>query len=151
MAPLIESKCNTLYEQIEAISSSGNSVDIWKWVLSSHVFFVPLFLSLPLPFHSSPFSVCLSVCFFLSYSIFIPFTFILSFLSVSLRLFGQFTMEGILAAAFGCQVSVMKGEADSLTKAAGSIFSAGKRPITNQEIVVTATCKWGENELHLVD
>lgn len=39
------------------------------------------------------------------------------------RLFGQFTMEIILATAFGCQVNILKGEGNSLTKAAAGIFS----------------------------
>jgi cytochrome P450 len=39
------------------------------------------------------------------------------------RLFGQFTMETILATAFGRQVNVLKGEANELTKAAAGFFS----------------------------
>ena len=50
-------------------------------------------------------------------------------------------METILAAAFGCEVGVMKGEADTLTKAAATLFSATQRPLTNQEVFMTITCK----------
>uniref|UniRef100_A0A1X7TPU3 Cytochrome P450 n=1 Tax=Amphimedon queenslandica TaxID=400682 RepID=A0A1X7TPU3_AMPQE len=39
------------------------------------------------------------------------------------RIFGQFDMEVILAAAFGCQVNILKGEKNSLTKAAIGIFT----------------------------
>ena len=39
------------------------------------------------------------------------------------RIFGQFTMETILAAAFGRQVNVLKGEGDELTEAAAGMFS----------------------------
>lgn len=38
------------------------------------------------------------------------------------RIFGQFTMETILATAFGHQVNILKGEGDEMTKAAGSVF-----------------------------
>ena len=38
------------------------------------------------------------------------------------RIFGQFTMETILATAFGRQVNVLKGEGDELTEAAAEIF-----------------------------
>ena len=37
---------------------------------------------------------------------------------------GLFTMETILAAAFGRQVNVLKGEANDLTRAAAGIFKA---------------------------
>ena len=50
-------------------------------------------------------------------------------------------METILAAAFGCEVGVMKGEADTLTKAAKEVFSGGQKLITNHEIIGTVTCK----------
>ena len=39
------------------------------------------------------------------------------------RIFGQFTMETILATAFGRQVNVLKGEGDELTEAAAAVFS----------------------------
>ena len=39
------------------------------------------------------------------------------------RIFGQFTMETILATAFGRQVNVLKGEGDELTEIAAAIFS----------------------------
>ncbi|XP_019850488.1 PREDICTED: cytochrome P450 3A24-like isoform X3 [Amphimedon queenslandica] len=39
------------------------------------------------------------------------------------RIFGHFTMEVILATAFGCQVNILKGEGNSLTEAAAGIFS----------------------------
>ena len=39
------------------------------------------------------------------------------------RIFGQFTMETILATAFGRQVNVLKGEGDELTEAAAGLFS----------------------------
>ena len=39
------------------------------------------------------------------------------------RIFGQFTMEIILATAFGCQINILKGEGNSLTEAAAGIFS----------------------------
>ena len=42
------------------------------------------------------------------------------------RIFGQFTMETILATAFGCQVNILKGEGNSLTEAAAGIFSDSK-------------------------
>ena len=38
------------------------------------------------------------------------------------RIFGQFTMETILATAFGRQVNVLKGEGDELTEAAAGLF-----------------------------
>uniref|UniRef100_A0A1X7SK66 Cytochrome P450 n=1 Tax=Amphimedon queenslandica TaxID=400682 RepID=A0A1X7SK66_AMPQE len=37
--------------------------------------------------------------------------------------FGQFTMETVLGAAFGSQVNVLKGEGDSLTEAAAGILN----------------------------
>lgn len=39
------------------------------------------------------------------------------------RLYGQLTMETILAAAFGSQVNILKGEGDTLTDAAKGIFA----------------------------
>ena len=39
------------------------------------------------------------------------------------RIFGQFTMETILATAFGRQVNVLKGEGDELTEIAAAMFS----------------------------
>ncbi|XP_019851786.1 PREDICTED: cytochrome P450 3A24-like isoform X2 [Amphimedon queenslandica] len=39
------------------------------------------------------------------------------------RIFGQFSMEVILATAFGCQVNILKGEENSLTEAAIGIFT----------------------------
>ena len=50
-------------------------------------------------------------------------------------------METILAAGFGCEVSVMKGEADTLTKAAAAILHDGQQPITNKEIITAVICK----------
>ena len=40
------------------------------------------------------------------------------------RIFGSFTMESILAAAFGRLVNIQEGEADQLTTAAASTFIA---------------------------
>ena len=39
------------------------------------------------------------------------------------RIFGQFTMQTILATAFGRQVNVLKGEGDELTEIAAAMFS----------------------------
>ena len=39
------------------------------------------------------------------------------------RIFGQFTMQTILATAFGRQVNVLKGEGDELIEAAAGLFS----------------------------
>ena len=47
------------------------------------------------------------------------------------RIFGQFTMETILATAFGRRVNVLKGEADELTEAAVGTFSN-----TNVNVVI---------------
>ena len=38
-------------------------------------------------------------------------------------IFSQFTMEAILATAFGRQVNVLKGEGDELTEAAAGLLS----------------------------
>ena len=38
------------------------------------------------------------------------------------RIFGQFTMQAILATAFGRQVDILNGEADELTTAAAGVF-----------------------------
>ena len=38
-------------------------------------------------------------------------------------MFGDFTMETILAAAFGCEAQIQRGEVDELTKAAKVIFT----------------------------
>ena len=38
-------------------------------------------------------------------------------------IYGQFTMETVLGAAFGSQVNVLKGEGDSLTEAAAGILA----------------------------
>ena len=38
------------------------------------------------------------------------------------RLYGAYTLETLLATAFGRYVAVQKGEANQLTKAAGDIF-----------------------------
>ena len=40
--------------------------------------------------------------------------------------YGAFTMESILAAAFGRVINVQKGEADEVTKAAKGVFDSGK-------------------------
>ena len=44
-------------------------------------------------------------------------------LSLSSSVYGQFTMETVLGAAFGSQVNVLKGEGDSLTEAAAGILA----------------------------
>ena len=38
------------------------------------------------------------------------------------RLYGSFTMESLLATAFGRVIDVQRGQSDELTKAAGTIF-----------------------------
>ena len=81
-------------------------------------------------------SLSLSLSLPLSLSLFLSLSLSLS----SFRLFGQFTMETILAAAFACDVGVMKGEANTLAKAAAAIVNTGKNPLTHQEIVITLTC-----------
>ena len=42
------------------------------------------------------------------------------------RLYGQFTMETILATAFGRVVNIQRGEGDQLTEAAGIVFSGAQ-------------------------
>jgi cytochrome P450 family 3 subfamily A len=39
------------------------------------------------------------------------------------RIFGQFTMETVLATAFGCQVNILKGEGNELTEIATGVFT----------------------------
>ena len=41
---------------------------------------------------------------------------------LSCRIFGQFTMQTILATAFGRQVDILNGEDDELTTAAAGVF-----------------------------
>ena len=40
------------------------------------------------------------------------------------RLFNSFTLEAILAAAFGRSIDIQRGEADDLTKSVKSLFTA---------------------------
>ena len=42
-------------------------------------------------------------------------------------MYGAFTMESLLAAAFGRVVDVQKGEADEVTKAISKLFEFAKR------------------------
>ena len=42
------------------------------------------------------------------------------------RIYGEFTMESILAAAFGRVINIQRGEADEVTEAAKGIFAAGR-------------------------
>ena len=42
------------------------------------------------------------------------------------RIYGEFTMESILAAAFGRVINIQKGEADEVTEAAKGVFAAGR-------------------------
>ena len=44
------------------------------------------------------------------------------------RIFCQFTMETILATAFGCQVNILKEEGSALTEAAAEIFFKNNTP-----------------------
>ena len=41
-------------------------------------------------------------------------------------IYGEFTMESILAAAFGRIINIQRGEADEVTEAAKGIFTAGR-------------------------
>ena len=42
------------------------------------------------------------------------------------RIYGEFTMESILAAAFGRVINIQRGEADEVTEAAKGVFAAGR-------------------------
>ena len=46
--------------------------------------------------------------------------------TVSCRTYGAFTLESILAAAFGRVINLQRGEADEVTKAAKAVFDGGR-------------------------
>ena len=58
----------------------------------------------------------------------------------------SFTMETILATAFGRVIDVQRGEADELTKACTSLFTDVRERITYAELVIVLLC-----ELHSWD
>ena len=59
------------------------------------------------------------------------------------RVYGAFTMETILATAFGCAVNVQGGESDELTKAANMIFrSLDEGSATNVHLMIVLSSKF---------
>lgn len=46
------------------------------------------------------------------------------------RLYGAFTLESILAAAFGRVINLQRGEADEVTKAAKGVFDSARGPLS---------------------
>ena len=55
------------------------------------------------------------------------------------RMYGAFTLESILAAAFGRVINLQRGEADEVTKAAKGVFDSGKNPF--MLLVIFIACK----------
>lgn len=48
--------------------------------------------------------------------------------AISNRMYGDFTMETILAAAFGCEANVQRGEGNEVTHAAKMVFGSTANP-----------------------
>ena len=61
------------------------------------------------------------------------------------RIYGAFTLESILAAAFGRVIDLQRGEADEVTKAAREVFDTGKGKLFIMIIILS--CK-PSNNLH---
>ena len=55
-------------------------------------------------------------------------------------MYGAFTLESILAAAFGRVINLQRGEADEVTKAAKGVFDGGRNRF--MLLVVFIICKW---------
>ena len=65
----------------------------------------------------------------------------ISLCSLTVRTYGSFTMETILATAFGRVVNIQQGESDKLTKAAHAQFrhlEEGNATSTDTVILVTS-------------
>ena len=56
-----------------------------------------------------------------------------------IRMYSAFTMETMLASAFGRQVEIQRGEADELTKAAKYMFEQLKEGKLSRDAVVVIT------------
>lgn len=56
------------------------------------------------------------------------------------RTYGAFTLESILAAAFGRVIDLQRGEADEVTKAAKAVFDSGRGKILL--VAVFMACKY---------
>ena len=57
------------------------------------------------------------------------------------RIYGEFTMESILAAAFGRVIDIQRGEADEVTEAAKGIFAAGRNVKVQISVALLSKCK----------
>lgn len=57
------------------------------------------------------------------------------------RIYGEFTMESILAAAFGRVINIQRGEADEVTEAAKGIFAAGRNTKIQMSVGVVSKLK----------
>ena len=59
------------------------------------------------------------------------------------RVYGAFTMETILATAFGCAVDIQGGESNELTEAANIIFrSLDEGSATNFHLMIVLSSKF---------
>ncbi len=59
---------------------------------------------------------------------------------LSYRTYGAFTLESILAAAFGRVIDLQRGEADEVTKAVKAVFDGGRGKILL--VAVFFACKF---------
>ena len=69
-----------------------------------------------------------------------------SYKTFTIRLYGQYTMESTLAAAFGSQVNILKGEGDTLSEAAKGLVGQ-----FNDNIIVWTqilSCKYNPCHSH---
>ncbi len=70
------------------------------------------------------------------------------------RVYGAFTMESILAAAFGREIEIQKGQSDQLTEAAAVIFGASReQEITSipfMSMLLSKKINWKEGVERLV-
>ena len=64
---------------------------------------------------------------------------------INYRVYGTFTMETILATAFGCAVNVQGGESNELTEAANIIFqSQNEGSATNFYLITVLSSKFDQ-------
>ena len=63
------------------------------------------------------------------------------------RIFGSFTMESILATAFGRVIDIQRGQSSQLTKAAADVFSSGQDhdQETSLRYLIVLLSKWISN------
>ena len=99
MVPLVKKSCDILVEKLGKCAESGKSVDVFRYactILLKHPYNQLPFLTPPLPYMNT----------------------------ITHRTYGSFTMETIVATAFGRVIDIQRGEGDQLTQACAAIFSA---------------------------